>query len=102
MAYNRAVAKIARTHAERMKSPAKTASRARKDEVQEILDLGNGIAFATVRENGRPSGNAVGTRTHNVPRFLIVRIDRKIARTTGYPDVDEARAGAKRLAEEQG
>ena len=68
---------------------------------REILDLGNGIAFAAVRESGRPSGSAVNTRAHSVYGFVIVWIDGKIARMTAYPDVDEARAAAERLAQER-
>jgi ketosteroid isomerase-like protein len=72
-----------------------------EEEVQEILDLGNGIAFAAVRESGRPSGSAVETRTHSVYGFVIVWVEGKIARMTAYPDIDEARAAAERLAKER-
>jgi ketosteroid isomerase-like protein len=77
-----------------------------EEEVQEILDLGNGIAFAAVRESGRPSGSAVDgsaadSRTHSVYGFVIVWIDGKIARMTAYLDVGEARAAAERLARER-
>ena len=73
-----------------------------EEEVQEVLDLGNGIAFAAVRESGRPSGGAGASRTHSVYGFVIVWTDGKIARMTAYPDAEEARVAAERLAAERG
>ncbi len=71
------------------------------EDVEEIVDFGNGIAFAAVRESGRPTGSTIDTRTHSTYGFVVVWIDGKIARMTAYPDIDEARAAAERLAEER-
>jgi hypothetical protein len=70
-----------------------------EDEMQETIDLGNGIVFARVRETGRPSGSSDQSRVHAVYGFVFVWTDRKVARVTVYTDVDEARAAAERLAE---
>jgi ketosteroid isomerase-like protein len=69
--------------------------------MEEVVDFGNGVAFATVRESGRPTGGTVDNRTHSTYGFVIVWIDGKIARITAYPDITEARAAAERLAEER-
>jgi ketosteroid isomerase-like protein len=70
-----------------------------QEDVEEIVDFGKGIAFAAVRESGRPAGSTINTRTHSTYGFVIVWIDGKIARMTAYPDINEARAAAERLAE---
>jgi ketosteroid isomerase-like protein len=70
-----------------------------EDEIQEILELGNGIVFAVVRQNARPSGSPEDVRLHDVYGYVFVWADGKVARVTPYPDVDEARAAAERLAE---
>ena len=66
--------------------------------MQEVLDLGNGIAFATVRESAVPLGSTARARVHSVYGFAVVWVDGKIARITAYPNADEARAAAERLA----
>jgi ketosteroid isomerase-like protein len=67
---------------------------------EEILDLGNGIGFAVMRQGGRPTGS----RGHVQERFASVAtwVDGLLVRTTTYLDTDEARAAAERLAEERG
>lgn len=70
------------------------------EEMQEVLDLGNGIAFATVRESAVPLGSTARARVHSVYGFAVVWVDGKIARITAYPNADEARAAAERLAAE--
>lgn len=72
-----------------------------QEDMEEVVDFGNGVAFAAVRESGRPTGGATDTRTHSTYGFAIVWIDGKIARITAYPDVNEARVAAERLAEER-
>jgi ketosteroid isomerase-like protein len=72
-----------------------------QEDVEEVVDFGNGIAFAAVRESGRPTGGTIGTRTHSTYGFAIVWADGKIVRITAYPDIEEARAAAARLAEER-
>lgn len=72
-----------------------------EEEMQEVADLGNGVAFATVRESAVPVGSDAEARVHSVYGFAIVWVDGKISRMTAYPKVDEARAAAARLAEER-
>jgi ketosteroid isomerase-like protein len=73
-----------------------------EDEMQETIDLGNGIVFARVRETGRPSGSDDRARVQSVYGFVFVWTGGKVARVTVYTDVDEARAAAERLAESRG
>jgi len=72
-----------------------------EEAIQEIRDLGGGIAFASVRESARPLGSNAQARVQSVYGFVIEWIDGKIARLTAYPDTEEALAAAKRLAESQ-
>ena len=72
-----------------------------EEEMQEVADLGNGVAFATVRESAVPVGSDAEARVHSVYGFAIVWVDGKISRMTAYPKVDEARAAAARLAEKR-
>lgn len=69
-------------------------------EVEAILDLGNGVVFAVVTQRGRPAGSA-GEVNQQAAR-VSVTADGLIERITSYPDIDEARAVAERLAEERG
>ncbi|HTQ68866.1 MAG TPA: nuclear transport factor 2 family protein [Solirubrobacteraceae bacterium] len=66
---------------------------------EEILDLGNGIGFAVMRQGGRP----LGSTGHVQERFASVAtwVDGLLVRTVTYLDIDEARAAAERLAEER-
>jgi ketosteroid isomerase-like protein len=67
-------------------------------EFEELLDLGNGVVFAVLRQGGRPAGS----RGHVRERYACVGVwvEGVIRRVTNYPDtnIDEARAAAKRLA----
>lgn len=69
-------------------------------EIEEILDLGNGVGFAVVRQKGRPVGSTgyLGTREASVSLW----VEGLCVRMTGYLDVDEARAAAERLADSRG
>jgi hypothetical protein len=73
-----------------------------EDEMQEILGLGNGVVFVVVRQNARPAGSPVHVRLHDLYGYVFVWADGKIERATVYPDADEARADAERLAESSG
>jgi ketosteroid isomerase-like protein len=69
-------------------------------ELEEFVDLGNGVTFAVNRQHARPVGStaAVQAREAHVTEWtngLVIRI-------TVYIDIDEARAAAERLAEERG
>jgi uncharacterized protein (TIGR02246 family) len=67
--------------------------------LEEVRDLGNGVVFAVVVQNGRPLGSAGHLRQREGWVFVWVR--GLIARLT-ISEVDEARAAAERLAEERG
>jgi ketosteroid isomerase-like protein len=69
-------------------------------EIQENVDLGNGVVLAVVRQRGRP----VGSSSYADFRFASVTewTGSVISRVTPYTDIDEARAAAERLAEERG
>jgi ketosteroid isomerase-like protein len=69
-------------------------------EPEEILEVGNGVTFSVIAQQGRP----VGSTAHVQMRFAAVTtwVDGLIERSTNYTDIDEARAAAERLAEERG
>ena len=69
-------------------------------EVQEILDLGNGVAFAVVVQRGRPLGSTGSVQLRYATTSIWV--DGVIARQTNHSESDEARAAAERLAQERG
>ena len=65
--------------------------------LEEVRDLGNGVVFAVVIQDGRPVGGAGHLRQREGWVFLWVR--GLIARLT-TSEIDEARAAAERLAQE--
>jgi ketosteroid isomerase-like protein len=67
---------------------------------EEIVDLGNGVTFAILRQRGCPVGSSGEVRL----RFASVglAVNGLFVRVTNHADIDEARAGAERLAEERG
>jgi ketosteroid isomerase-like protein len=69
-------------------------------EPDEIVDLGNGVVFAVVRQDARPAGSTGRVRQRAV--FTAEGVDGMIVRVMVYYDIDEARAAAERLAEERG
>jgi ketosteroid isomerase-like protein len=68
--------------------------------LEEVRDLGNGLTFSVIRQQGR----LVGSSSHVQLRHAAVDVwvDGVIARAITGPDIDEARAAAERLAEERG
>ena len=64
--------------------------------LEEVRDLGNGVVFAVVVQNGRPAGSAGHLRQREGWVFVWARD--LIARLT-ISEVDEARAAAERRAE---
>ncbi len=68
-------------------------------ELEEVRDLGNGIVFAVVIQNGRLVGSAGHLRQREGWVFVWVRGLIARLRTS---EVAEARAAAERLAEERG
>src|SRR5438874_2093638 len=69
-------------------------------ELEQILDLGNGVVFAVVRQNARPVGSTGYVQMHHANVGLWV--EGLLVRITHYNDIDEARAAAERLAESRG
>jgi uncharacterized protein (TIGR02246 family) len=66
--------------------------------LEEVRDLGKGVVFAVVTQNGRPVGSAGHVRQREAWVYVWVR--GLVARFTVYGDFDEARAAAERLAAE--
>jgi len=69
-------------------------------ELEEVLDLGNGVTFSVVREDARPVGSTGYVRRREA--YVIEWIEGMVARLTVHDDIDEARAAAERLAESRG
>jgi ketosteroid isomerase-like protein len=72
-----------------------------EEEMQEVIDVGHGIAFAAVRESALPLGSNAQAGVHSVYGFAIAWVDGKIARITAYPDAEVARRAAERIATER-
>jgi uncharacterized protein (TIGR02246 family) len=68
-------------------------------ELEEVRDLGNGVVFAVVIQDGRPVG--IDGRVRQREGWVYLWVGGSIARLT-TSDIDEARAAAERLAEERG
>ena len=64
--------------------------------LEEVRDLGNGVVFAVVVQNGRPAGSDGHLRQRE--GWVIVWVRDLIARLT-ISEVDDARSAAERLAE---
>jgi ketosteroid isomerase-like protein len=69
-------------------------------ELQEVLDLGNGIVLVVNRLKGRPAGSTGDTQLRQA--WVQVWVDTMMVLQISYLDIDEARAAAERLAEERG
>jgi len=69
-----------------------------------VQDAGNrrdiDEGFQVFTQRGRPIGST--GEVHQRSARLVLMIDGLIVRLTSYTDVDEARAAAERLAQEQG
>ena len=66
--------------------------------LEEVSDLGNGVVFAVVIQDGRPVGSAGHLRQHEGWVFIWVR---GLIAHFESSDSDEARAAAERLARER-
>jgi ketosteroid isomerase-like protein len=69
-------------------------------ELEEFLDLGNGVTFAVNRQHARPIGSTAPIQGREA--FVTEWVEDRAMRVTAYRDIDEARAAAERLAEERG
>jgi ketosteroid isomerase-like protein len=67
--------------------------------LEEVRDLGNGVTFSVIRQQGRLVGSSGHVQLRNA--MVNVWVDGVIARTITGPDIAEARAVAERLAEER-
>jgi ketosteroid isomerase-like protein len=69
-------------------------------ELEELVDLGHGVVFLRVREDGR----LMGSDGHVEQRrgWVLVWVQGMIESFTPYLDIDEAGAAAERLAESRG
>ena len=68
--------------------------------LEEVRDLGNGVTFGVIRQNGRLVGSSGHVQLRN--GRVNVWVDGVIVRAITGPDIDEARAAAERFAEERG
>jgi len=66
--------------------------------LEEVRDLGNGVTFGVIRQQGRLVGSGDVQLLHGM---VNVWVDGVIARTITGPDIDADRAAAERLAEER-
>ena len=68
---------------------------------EELLDVGNGVVFGVVSQQGRPVG--VSGYVQQREAWVWVWVESLTLSLTTYPeaDIDEARAAAERLAEER-
>ncbi len=71
-----------------------------ESELEELLDLGNGISFAVIRNHGRPVGSTAEVQQRGA--WVSVWEGARITRVEIYIDLDNARAAAERLAGERG
>jgi ketosteroid isomerase-like protein len=69
-------------------------------EQEEVLDLGNGVVFGVVGQKARLVGSSGDVRHRHA--VVALWVEGLIERVTNYPDIDQARAAAERLAEERG
>jgi len=68
-------------------------------ELEEVRDLGNGVAFSVVRQGGRLAGAA--GRIHDRFALVFTWADGLVQTETNFTDIDEARAAAQQLAEQR-
>jgi hypothetical protein len=69
-------------------------------EVDELLDLGNGVVLIACNQKGRLAARSAFVQ---LLIGLVVLLDGDLAiRLASYLDIDEAHATAERLAEERG
>jgi ketosteroid isomerase-like protein len=67
---------------------------------EELLDLGHGVSFASLRQTARLVGSNSDVSLREA--WVADWHEGAIVRVTTYGDIDEARAAAERLAEERG
>jgi hypothetical protein len=71
-------------------------------ELEEILDLGNGVTFTVVNQRGRPAGtSSSGGYIQRQEAFIAIWHEDAIRQATTFLDIEEARSAANRLAGER-
>ena len=68
-------------------------------EVHEALDLHHGVVFVRIVQSGRPVGSTAVVRAQQ--GWAMTVVGGMVVRVTAYLDPDDARAAAKRLAQER-
>ena len=68
--------------------------------LEEFRDLGNGVTFNVIRQQGRLVGSSGHVQLRHAA--VYVWVDGVIARAITGPDIAEGRAAAERLAKERG
>ena len=68
-------------------------------EAKTVLELGSGVVYGVQEQQGRMAGSSGTVRLRDA--FVCKVVDGRFVRFTRYPDIDEARAAAERLAEER-
>jgi ketosteroid isomerase-like protein len=71
-----------------------------KQEVEEIHDLGNGVAFGVFLQRARPEGSSGWVEFRDARVFLWS--DGLVERVNTFLDIDQARTAAERVAKERG
>ncbi len=71
-------------------------------ELEEILDLGNGVTLTVVNQRARPAGSSrSGGYMQRQEALIGVWEQGMVTHATTYLDIDEAHAAAERLAHER-
>ncbi len=72
-------------------------------ELEEILDLGNGVTLTVVNQRGRPAGSSSSSSGYMQRQEALIGVWEQgmVTHATTYLDIDEAHAAAERLAEER-
>jgi ketosteroid isomerase-like protein len=73
-------------------------------ELEEVLDLGNGVTLTVVNQRARPAGSSSsgGGYMQRQEAYVGVWEQGMATHARTYLDIDEARAAAERLARERG
>jgi hypothetical protein len=67
--------------------------------LEDLLDVGNGVVYTGVMERARPTGSTGRVQLRYAA--VVVFAENLIAHAKTYPEIDEARVAAERLAEER-
>jgi ketosteroid isomerase-like protein len=72
-------------------------------ELEQILDLGNGVTLTVVNQRARPAGGSSSSGGYMQRQEALIGVWEQgmVTHATTYLDIDEAHAAAERLAEER-